>query len=455
MPRKAESPVRSPGSPRPDEADNQASRCDSTNSESISSGRVRWPCDIRLDLIGFGGQQAWESGDVYFNAPRDGHLRAIDSGLRARVSGLGHVAFRGALQAAYVCFMVRLPESVMDTEYLIRFDNSPRPALRNQKPSVVDQCIDLYTQQSWAELFSLLSRHCEPLFLSTPVAPPQDLESYLIRSRLCFRLIPQRNDTVTFEPCPVPPTLAREEVDWDAVEGEMRDTPVFQLSEVEWFRDVERGKIFEVGIRGATFAYKMTRGTESLQREISMLRKMKQCNQKGRSLRVPKLEGIIGIGTQYPGILMTYIPSPASLASLMTAGNEGEVSIAERQKWYNQIADAVHALHRHGLVWGDVKAANVVIDGVHRDAWLVDFGGGRTVGWVDSSVSGTEAGDLLGLSKMRKFLSLGDSGTYFMAKVHVGDNPRETLIVGFEVVPIVSLLPYPGHLRTPYVRGHG
>ncbi|PYI14021.1 hypothetical protein BO99DRAFT_437729 [Aspergillus violaceofuscus CBS 115571] len=300
MARKAEFFFRPPGSPRPDEADNQASRCDSTHSEPMLPGRVRWPCDIRLDLVGFGEQQAWESGDVYFNAPRDEYLRPIDSGLQARVSGLGHVAFRGALQAAYVCFMVRLPESVLDTEYLMRFDNSPSPARWNRKPPVVDQCINLFIQQSWAELFSLLSRHCEPLFLSTSVAPPQDLESYLMHSRLCFRLMPQKNDTVTFEPCPVPPTLARAEVDWDAVEDEMQDTPVFQLSEVERFRDVERGKVFEVVIRGATFAYKMTNGTESFQREISMLRKMKQCNDGGRSLRVPKLEGIIGIGTQYP-----------------------------------------------------------------------------------------------------------------------------------------------------------
>ncbi|RAH68479.1 uncharacterized protein BO66DRAFT_455133 [Aspergillus aculeatinus CBS 121060] len=297
MARKAESPVRPPGSPRPDEADNQASGCDSTNSEFIPAGRVRGPADLKLDLLGFGEQQAW-------------------------------------------------------------------------------------------------------------VAPPQDLESYLMRSRLCFQLIPQRNDTVTFEPCPVPPMLAREEVDWDAMEDELRDTPVFRLSEVERFRDVERGKVYEVDIRGATYAYKMTHGTESLQREISMLRKMEQCSEGGRSLRVPELEGIIGIGTQYAGLLMTYIPSPASLADLMTADIGSEVAIAERQKWYDLIADAVHTLHRNGLVWGDVKAANVVIDGVHRDAWLVDFEGGTTPGWVDDSISGTEAGDLQGLSKIRALLGL-------------------------------------------------
>ncbi|RAK81425.1 uncharacterized protein BO72DRAFT_492256 [Aspergillus fijiensis CBS 313.89] len=329
--------------------------------------------------------------------------------------------------------MVRLPASVRDTEYLIRFDKSPGPAFWNRKPSVVDQCINVYMQQSSAKLLSPLILHCEPLFLSTSVAPPQDLESYLMRSRLCFQLIPQRNDTLTFEPCPIPRMLAREEVDWDAMEDEMRDTPVFRLSEVERFRDVERGKVYEVDIRGATFAYKMTHRTESLQREISMLRKMEQCSEGGRSLRVPKLEGVIGIGTQYAGILMTYIPSPASLADLMTADNDGEVSIAESQKWYDQIADAVHALHRNGLVWGDVKAANVVIDGVHRDAWLVDFEGGTTPGWVDDSISGTEAGDLQGLSKIRKFLrDMGriQIGNLVVTSVHIhyfrSENPEST-----------------------------
>ncbi|RAH42551.1 uncharacterized protein BO95DRAFT_504127 [Aspergillus brunneoviolaceus CBS 621.78] len=273
MVRKTESPVRPPGSPRPDEAHNQASEYDSTNSKLTPAGRVRGPTDdLRLDLLGFGEQQTWESGHVYFNPQRDGYLRPVDSVLRAR---------------------------------------------------------------SWAELLSLLILHCEPLFLSTSVAPPQDLKSYLMRLRLCFQLIPQRNGMVVFEPCPVPPMLVREEVDWNVIEDEMRDTPVFRLSKIERFRDVERGKVYKVDIRGATFAYKMTYGTESLQREISMLRNMEQCSEEERLLRVPKLEEIIGIGTQYAGILITYIPSPASLADLMTADNDGEVSIAERQKWYD------------------------------------------------------------------------------------------------------------------------
>ncbi|PYH81021.1 hypothetical protein BO82DRAFT_392702 [Aspergillus uvarum CBS 121591] len=365
MARKAESPVRPPGSPRHDEADKQAGGCDSANSEPIPAGRVRGPRDLRLKFFGFGEQHTW------------------DSRLRARVSALSHVAFQGALQAAYLCFMVRLPESVMDTEYLILFDNSPSPAHPDRKQSVMDQCIILYIQQSWAKLLSLLDPRCEPLFLSTSVAPLQDLESYLMRPRLCLQLIPQKNDTIILKACPVPAPLARSEVDWDAVEVEMRDSPVFKLSEVP-----------AVPRRRARYFYATEDGTVQRRRTLA------PGAQAG---------GIIGIGTQYAGILMTYIPSPVSLLYLITAGNDGEVSIAERQKWYDQIADVVHTLHRHGLFWVDVKAANVAIDGVHREAWLVDFEGTATVGWVDYSISGTKAEDLQGLSKMREFLELSST----------------------------------------------
>ena len=60
-------------------------------------------------------------------------------------------------------------------------------------------------------------------------------------------------------------------------------------------------------------------------------------------------------------------------------------------------------MHVNGLVWGDAKAANVLIreDG---DIVLIDFGGGATKGWVDIANYETKKGDLQGLKRIIKFM---------------------------------------------------
>ncbi len=59
--------------------------------------------------------------------------------------------------------------------------------------------------------------------------------------------------------------------------------------------------------------------------------------------------------------------------------------------------------HAAGIVWGDVKAQNVLIDG-DDNAWIIDFGGGYTGGWVDKKVAGTVQGDVAGLAKLKEFI---------------------------------------------------
>ncbi|KAL7922738.1 hypothetical protein ACQKWADRAFT_292276 [Trichoderma austrokoningii] len=76
-----------------------------------------------------------------------------------------------------------------------------------------------------------------------------------------------------------------------------------------------------------------------------------------------------------------------------------------RQKWIRQIREAVHSLHTKGIIWGDGKASNVVID-EQNDAWLIDFGGGWTEGWVDEELADTVEGDEQAISKIRDFLEI-------------------------------------------------
>lgn len=70
-----------------------------------------------------------------------------------------------------------------------------------------------------------------------------------------------------------------------------------------------------------------------------------------------------------------------------------------RRRWASQIEGLVKALHQEGIIWGDVKADNVLID-KNNDAWVIDFGGSYTPGWVDSDKAGTLEGDKQGLGKI-------------------------------------------------------
>ncbi|EXJ82201.1 hypothetical protein A1O3_06014, partial [Capronia epimyces CBS 606.96] len=68
-----------------------------------------------------------------------------------------------------------------------------------------------------------------------------------------------------------------------------------------------------------------------------------------------------------------------------------------------QIAQDLARLHQSGIVWGDVKPENVLIDKAAH-AWLVDFGGSSTDGWVDKHLAETVEGDLQGLRRLGEFL---------------------------------------------------
>ncbi|KAK3309407.1 uncharacterized protein B0T15DRAFT_563816 [Chaetomium strumarium] len=86
-----------------------------------------------------------------------------------------------------------------------------------------------------------------------------------------------------------------------------------------------------------------------------------------------------------------------------------ETLTAVMERWAQQIRGTLAALHRAGITWGDAKPDNVLID-VHGNAWIVDFGGGRTEGWVDSAKAETVEGDLQALERILDFIERGGEG---------------------------------------------
>ncbi|RMZ78597.1 hypothetical protein DV738_g3734, partial [Chaetothyriales sp. CBS 135597] len=85
--------------------------------------------------------------------------------------------------------------------------------------------------------------------------------------------------------------------------------------------------------------------------------------------------------------------------------NLADTSSTERRIWKRQIEQAITWLHERGIVWGDVKPENVLID-TAADAWLVDFSGSWTDGWVDEELAETVEGDLQGLLRLKEFLDM-------------------------------------------------
>ncbi|RSL58578.1 hypothetical protein CEP51_014060 [Fusarium floridanum] len=139
-------------------------------------------------------------------------------------------------------------------------------------------------------------------------------------------------------------------------------------------------------------------------RELECLGKMLEAFPQQSSIRVPQLLGYVHDKDtkRILGFLRQWVPGQ-NLGDIYLA----PIATETKQKWISQIRESVQLLHEQGLVWGDAKPYNVVID-EKDDAWLIDFGGGFTAGWVDSQLVETIEGDEKALDRIAEFLSGND-----------------------------------------------
>lgn len=151
--------------------------------------------------------------------------------------------------------------------------------------------------------------------------------------------------------------------------------------------------------------FKLMRSGDSrpLKRELNIYKKVARSPLEG-SLRISRLLGLVrnenGLVFR---ILLTYIDcSRMTLSCAVKPATPTPV----RHKWIIQLRHAMRQLHNAGIVWGDAKPDNVLIDR-NKDAWVVDFGGGYTEGWVPKELVGTMDGDLIALEKMEAFIETG------------------------------------------------
>lgn len=114
---------------------------------------------------------------------------------------------------------------------------------------------------------------------------------------------------------------------------------------------------------------------------------------------VCRLIGVVREGNGLLGMLFAWINKKCVLSQAKAKASPPEL----RKRWASQIRRSLDRLHENDIIWGDAKAANVLID-QNDDAWIIDFGGSYTVGWVDKDKAGTLEGDRQGLAKILDIL---------------------------------------------------
>jgi hypothetical protein len=133
----------------------------------------------------------------------------------------------------------------------------------------------------------------------------------------------------------------------------------------------------------------------SAERELKVYSQIRQANLS--RLRTSALFGLVRDDSGWLlGLLLHYIDcNSLTLQHAVTP----EVSLSMRQYWAAEIDETLTHLHEAGVIWGDAKAANILVD-AHDDPWIVDFGGSYTPGWVEKDLAGTMEGDKQGLSRI-------------------------------------------------------
>ncbi|PVH79380.1 hypothetical protein DL98DRAFT_220566 [Cadophora sp. DSE1049] len=177
------------------------------------------------------------------------------------------------------------------------------------------------------------------------------------------------------------------DVDWDPEsEGAQFPTKVFGDMHVPYF--------FKATVHGNSAA---------IEREIEMLLRLERVGLTTK-IRVPRLCGYVqvdGRRNNVMGLLLTYVECQDTLGGIVIDKPE----VALRKKWFLDIEHMLKLLHEADIVWGDAKADNILIDKAN-EAWMIDFGGSYTFGWVDKDKMNTVEGDLQGLQRIKEHLQV-------------------------------------------------
>lgn len=144
--------------------------------------------------------------------------------------------------------------------------------------------------------------------------------------------------------------------------------------------------------------------TQPIKREIDILDKIEKKGLR-QKFYCPKLLGIVTCATpaevekESRTSIMGYLQTAINQPTLLTTKLDSEVPQDKRDAWAVKADEAKKILHENGIIWGDAKADNFVVD-TEENLWIIDFGGSYTEGWVDPEIAETKKGDNMGVEKI-------------------------------------------------------
>jgi serine/threonine protein kinase len=241
----------------------------------------------------------------------------------------------------------------------------------------------------------------------------QDLHSLLYPETLHFRLesVDNKPTIVSINSDDAYAVEAQFDQDVNSdlqIDGEL---PQFSSRDIQILETlVGSGAVSRVLVRGQEMLCKAQKSgllDRNLERELSSLQTIKAALSRGsRSIRIPRLIAYVKHAEDghIIGLLREWIPSGV-LGGCLKDVCTSTTCKERREKWAAQIRETVDQLHEMGLVWGDGKPSNVIIDS-NDNAWLIDLAGGWTDGWVDEGIADTVKGDEQAVGNIFKFLGV-------------------------------------------------
>jgi hypothetical protein len=180
--------------------------------------------------------------------------------------------------------------------------------------------------------------------------------------------------------------------------------PRFQPSDVEVAFD-DPSTVFEVVpekvfVQGQTFFWKPSWISNESKEGVEKYSKIHQSGIPPDQLLTSRLYGVV---VDSKGILRGQLYHWIDVDRALTWDVVEQAPKDVREKWASQITKTVSTLHEIDVIWGDVKAENVVVD-KNGNAIVIDFEGGATKGWIDGDKMGTKAGDLQGLERLMDYI---------------------------------------------------
>lgn len=298
-----------------------------------------------------------------------------------------------------ILLSVHSPVDSIERNYLDRL-NSPLISRDEEK-----------LDEIYEELTDLLAGLCQPMFkeyatiVSEPRHPRPTLYDLLYLEVLQLHLNTiEGNAVLHLQHGPVvsAPNSFR-------FRNENLKLPILKPSEIGVLDVLQKDTVFKVLVEGSVRCAKVIghqHSTKSIQREISSMERISAAKLCPR-LRTPTLLGFISSeeddSASILGFLMEYIdPGPPFLSLEIDS-----IPRIKRAAWAKQIRHELKKLHAIGLIWGDAKAGNILLD-KESNPWIIDFGGGYTDNWVDGTLAGTVTGDLQGLGQIMRFLQVSD-----------------------------------------------